>query len=64
MYIYISSIHFWCILGHRFARPRIHQKCESFLAATYNNPFSKVLSPLYFYPFSFSGRVAASFSTQ
>ena len=39
IYIYISSIHFWLILGHRFARPKISQKCESLLAVTYNNPF-------------------------
>ena len=35
----MSIIHFWLILGHRFARPKISQKCESLLAVTYNNPF-------------------------
>ena len=28
--IYISSKHFWYILGLRFARPKIYQKRESF----------------------------------
>ena len=40
--IYSSSKHFWYILGLRFARPKIYQKRESFLATflavTCNNP--------------------------
>ena len=54
IYIYISSKHKWFIPGQRYARPGINHLCEGLLAATYNNPFSKVLSSLPFYPFSFS----------
>ena len=59
IYIYIVVYTFGLTGATSTRRPQLNQKCEgllaTFLATSFRNSFSKVLSSLCFYPFSFLG---------